>query len=48
MKSGGPALHVVAKDMETNLLKAKTLLWNLSNKRKNDDDRDLVSLLQTE
>jgi hypothetical protein len=48
MKSGGPALRVVAKDMETNLLKAETLLWTLSNKRQDDRDRDLVSFLQTE
>lgn len=45
MRSGGPALRLVAKDMEANLLKAETLYWNLS---KNNRGKDLASLLQTE
>jgi hypothetical protein len=45
MRSGGPALRLVAKDMEANLLKAETLYWDLSKKNRG---KDLASLLQTE
>ena len=53
MQSGGPALRLVAKDMETNLLKAETLFWSLSSSSSssspsNKKRENLASLLQTE
>lgn len=45
MKSGGPSLKLVAKDMESNLQKAESLFQELHPKNKG---KDLTSLLQTE